>query len=331
MGKIYHMKLNYWILNLLFFCISPQIFAQYTDLINPNRPGQSQGAFSVGKNVYQLEMGLGYGKEKHNLLQTKTNGLLGEYAVRLGFFTEELEINLTGAFQQHDVTYQNLGYSEKISNFSSNTLGAKYLIYDPYIKRELKGPNLYSWRKNNRFQVEDLIPAISLYAGLNVDTSDNPFIYEDKLTLSPKFMLMTQNNWIGGWVFVTNFIVDRITTEFPSYEYILTLTHTLRSGTSMFLENHGIFSDFYSDQLLRFGVAQLINANLHVDASLQVNFKDTPTKTYGRIGIAYRLDRHNEDEFIEEKQGLFGRQLKKDRKEKDRKEKEQRQIEESDL
>lgn len=330
MGKIHNMKRSYRILFIFLLCITSQAFPQYTDLINPNRPGQSQGAFSVGTNVYQLELGLGYGKEKHNLLKTNTTGILTEYAFRIGFLYEELEFNVTGAFQQHDITYSNLGYSEKIRNFSNNTLGFKYLLHDPNIKRELKGPNLYSWKKNNRFQTEDLIPAISLYAGLNIDTADNPFIYEDKLTLSPKFMLITQNNWIGGWVFVTNFIVDRISTDFPSYEYILTLTHTLRSGTSMFVENHGIFSDYYSDQLLRLGVAQLINANLHIDASLQVNFKDTPTKTYARIGIAYRLDRHREDEFIEEKRGLLGRQIKKERKTKEQNEKQRRQMEESE-
>lgn len=318
------MKLSLRISFLFFLLLlGPQAFSQYTDLINTNRPGQSQGAFSVGRDVYQLELGVGYGKEKHNLLETKTTGMFAEYALRIGVITEELEFNLTGSFQYHDIEYYNLNYSEKLSNFRSNTLGAKYLIYDPYIKKVLEGPNLYSWRKNNRFQLEDLIPAIGVYAGVNFDAADNPFIYENEFTLSPKFMIITQNNWIGGWVFVTNLIADRISTEFPSYEYILTLTRTMRTGTSMFVENHGIFSDFYADQILRVGIAQLLNANLHIDASVQVNFKDTPTKTYGRIGFAYRLDRHSEDDYLEEKKSLFGagNELKKERK---RKNKEQR-------
>ena len=33
------------------------VFAQYTDVINSNRPGISQGAFAVGKNVLQFELG----------------------------------------------------------------------------------------------------------------------------------------------------------------------------------------------------------------------------------------------------------------------------------
>lgn len=304
------MKLCYRIVFLFLLFVSPQAFSQYTDLINTNRPGQSQGAFSVGRDVYQLEWGLGYGKEKHDLLNTKTNGIFTEYAIRVGVFFEELEFNITGAFQQHDIEYMDFGYSEKIRNFARNTLGVKYLIYDPNIDRIKRGPNLYSWRKNNRFQLEDLIPAISVYGGVNLDTSNNPFIYENDFTVSPKFMIVTQNNWIGGWVFVTNLIADRVSTDFPSYEYILTLTHTLRTGTSMFIENHGIFSDFYADQILRLGIAQLISPNLHIDASAQINFKDTPTKTYGTIGLSYRMDRHTDDDYVEEKGSLFRRKQK---------------------
>ena len=331
MGKTYSMKLCYRIFFLFLLFVSPQAFSQYTDLINTNRPGNSQGAYSVGRGVYQLEWGLGYGKEKHDLLNKETTGIFTEYALRFGMVAEELEINITGAFQQHDIEYLDLGYSEKVRNFARNTVGVKYLIYDPNIKRVQKGPNLYSWRKNNRFQVEDLIPAISVFGGVNFDTEDNPFIYENDFTLSPKFMIVTQNNWIGGWVFVTNLIADRISTDFPSYEYILTLTRTMRSGTSMFVENHGIFGDFYSDQILRLGVAQLINPNFHIDASVQANFKDTPTKTYGRIGLSYRLDRHTDDDYVEEKGSLFGRKMKKERKQKEKKQKSQREIEESGL
>lgn len=295
----------------LFFFIGPEAFSQYTDLINTNRPGLSQGAFSVGRDVYQAEIGFGYGKEKHNLLETKTTGIFTEYALRMGMISEELEFSFTGAFQHHDIEDRYTSSSYTLRNFSSNTLGAKYLLYDPNIKRELDGPNLYSWRKNNRFQLEDLIPAVSVYAGLNIDAADNPFIYEQDFTISPKFMVITQNNWIGGWVFVTNLIADRISTKYPSYEYILTLTRSMhRSGTSFFIENHGIFSNFYADQIVRLGVAQLINKNLQIDASLQVNLKDTPSKTYGRLGFSYRLDRHKKDDFLEKKKSLFGQKYK---------------------
>jgi hypothetical protein len=288
---------------LLSFITFSNVSAQYTEMINTNRPGGSQGAFSVGTNVLQFESGISYGKEKHELLKTETNGLAIDYSVRYGFWKERLEVSLMGEYQSNKVTDNRSAVSREysLSNFKSNTLGAKYLIYDPYRKRDLEGPNLYSWKANNKTQWADLIPAISIYAGANFDFADNPFTPEAESKISPKLVLSTQNNFIGGWVFVTNIIVDRVTTDFPTYGYILTLTHATNRYFSVFLENQGLKSDFYSDQLIRGGAAALVNGNLQVDLSLAYSFKDTPSKFYGRAGVAYRFDMHDKDEYLEDK------------------------------
>lgn len=293
---------------ILVFSPLLQITAQYTDMINTNRPGVSQGAFSVGTNVLQLETGFSLGKEEHRLFNTETDAFTWDYSLRYGLLKEELEISLIGEFQSNTVSFANSSVvaEDKFANFRSNTLGAKYLFYDPYRKRQLQGPNLYSWKANNTFQWADLIPAISIYAGVNFDFEDNPFSPEFEQTISPKFVLSTQNNWIGGWVFVTNIIVDRVTTDFPTYGYIVTLTHSVTDYFSVFLENQGLKSDFYADQLLRGGAAVLISKDLHVDLSGMVNFKDTPSRLYVRVGAAYRFDMHSNDEFIEDK-GKAGR------------------------
>lgn len=287
---------------LISFLSFSNVSAQYTEMINTNRPGGSQGAFSVGTNVLQLEAGLSYGKEKHELLKTETNAWAIDYSVRYGFWNERLEISLMGEFQANNITDNRSTTAREynLSNFKSNTLGAKYLIYDPYRKRDLEGPNLYSWKANNKTQWADLIPAVSIYAGANFDFADNPFVPEEDGSISPKFVLSTQNNFIGGWVFVTNIIVDRITTEFPTYGYIVTLTHATNRYFSVFLENQGVKSDFYSDQLLRGGAAALINKDLQVDLSITYSFKDTPSRFFARAGLAYRFDMHSTDEYLED-------------------------------
>ncbi len=288
---------------LLFsFLTVSSVTAQYTEMINTNRPGGSQGAFSVGTNVIRIETGFNYGKEEHSLLKTETTGSSIDYTVHYGFFNERLEVSLIGEFQSNNVTDNRSAVTReyKLSNFKSNTIGAKYLLYDPYRKRDLAGPNLYSWKKNNKIQWEDLIPAISVYAGANFDFADNPFTPEPEGVISPKVVLATQNNFIGGWVFVTNIIVDRVTTEFPTYGYIVTLTHATNRYFSIFVENQGFKSDFYADQLLRGGAAALINDDFQVDLSLTYSLKDTPSKFYGRVGVAYRFDMHDTDEYLED-------------------------------
>ena len=55
-------------------CSVHLLSAQYTETINSNRPGQSQGAFSVGTGVYQAELGGFYNDESHSLRFTETDG-----------------------------------------------------------------------------------------------------------------------------------------------------------------------------------------------------------------------------------------------------------------
>lgn len=287
-------------LRLLFFiCFFPfsHVFAQYTDMINANRPGVSQGAFAVGRNILQVETGFSYGKEKHSLQKTETQGMGIDYSIRYGLLKEQLEISIIGEFQHNNITY-NSGIEQRVANFKSNTVGMKYLLYDPYKEMYKDKPNLYSWRKNNTIQWADWVPAVGLYFGLNVDFPDNPLTQKNGSTVSPKFMLTTQNNWVGGWVFVTNIIADWGTTNEPSYGYIVTLTHATNRYFSIFIENQGIKNNYYADQLLRGGAATLINQDLELDLSVTVNFKDTPSKLYGRLGMAYRFDMHKQDEYL---------------------------------
>ena len=76
---------------LLFSYLS--LFAQYTETINSNRPGFSQGAFSVGKQILQFEAGFGLGKEEHSLLNNETSAFIIDYEIRYGVWKEELEIS----------------------------------------------------------------------------------------------------------------------------------------------------------------------------------------------------------------------------------------------
>ena len=221
----------------LFLFTSISVFSQYTETVNSNRPGFSQGAFSVGKNILQFEAGFGIGNEEHLLLNKKTDAFIIDYNVRYGVWKEELEISLIGAYQSNSITLTDSGATFKERNFTSNTVGAKYLFFDPYRKKQLEKPNLYSWKANNGFKWKDLIPAISLYAGANFDQVDNPITHfpnngitffnpelETGLEISPTIAIATQNNW-GRWVFVINLIGERITLDEKSYSFILTLTH----------------------------------------------------------------------------------------------------------
>ena len=260
--------------------------AQFTDVINSNRPGKSMAAFSVGKTVIQAEMGFCGSTEKHDLLGYETKGVGSDLNLRYGAFLEQLEFNLDLQYQND--TYKTDFESYRRKAFKQTTFGAKYLIYDPNKNYEEK-INVYSWKANHKFSYRSLIPSIGVYAGLNINLSKNEFSFPTDPTISPKAMLITQNQF-GKFVFVTNLIADKISTDYPSYGYILTLTRGFTPRWTGFLETQAYLSDFYADNVARGGAAYLIQENIQIDANLAVNFKNTPSLFVAGIGISWRFD-----------------------------------------
>ncbi|MEN2412790.1 transporter [Flavobacterium mesophilum] len=281
------LKIKNLLIASLFFV--PQFFfGQYTDVINSNRPGETMSAYAVGKSVIQGELGI-YGiKEKHDLLDYDASGFGTDFTLRYGAFLEQLEFVLDVQYQMENFDTPYTSY--KKNDFRQTVLGAKYLIYDPY-KNYKKESNIYSYKANHAFNWHELIPAVSIFAGANFIGADNPYYFSANSEISPKVALVTQNLFGGGrWVFVTNIIADYIGTDYPSYGYVLTLTHGFNAKWSGFIENQGYKSDFYSDAILRGGAAYLLSPNMQVDASISTNFKNTPSILYGGVGISWRYD-----------------------------------------
>lgn len=273
---------------LSFLLIPLWSFAQYTDQINSNRPGETMSAFAVGKSVIQLETGA-YGiSQKHHLLNYVTNGYGIDATIRYGMFKEKLEFLA-------DVQYQSQLYEARLITMDQKALkqtvlGAKYLLYDPF-KNQEKKVYVYSWKVDKSFKWKQLIPAVSVFAGANITSANNPYHFSTKAGISPKVILITQNHFgDGSWVLVTNTIADYIGTEFPSYGYAVTLTKGLNKNWSGFIENQGYKSDFYSDLIVRSGAAYLVTKDLQLDVSASASLKNTPSIFYGGIGFSYRYD-----------------------------------------
>lgn len=286
---------------LSFFCGIYFSHAQYTETLNSNRPGESQGAFAVGKKVLQLETGAYMGNDNHSLLLRDTDILGVSYGLRYGFLTEILELNFFGSFQDEVTTLTRGNREEQFerSNFRQNTIGAKFLLFDPYRSLEKDKPNLYSWKANQGFKWKTLIPAVAVYGGANFSWWENPYMFQGESAISPKAAIITQNNW-GRWVLVLNFIGDKFTEEFPTYSGIATLTHAITPKFAVFGEYQGIISDLYADDIARAGAAYLFGRDFQLDISGLLNFKETPSRWQVAAGISYRLDMHSDEEYDKE-------------------------------
>lgn len=275
--------------------------AQYTDIINSNKPGRSMGAYSVGQKVAQAEADVYYETNKHEALNLSQENIGLNYMVRYGVWRNEFEIIGDGTFLYSNRTADGLSSSKL--GFQHNTIGAKYLFYDPVF---LSKSNVYSWKANADFSWRKMIPAISLYLGFNI-LEKNRYLYElnneDYKIITPKAIIALQSHPLNEVALVLNLVGNNMASKHAQYNYIFTLTHNLYDDRwSIFLESEGITSDYYKDSLLRMGASYLIDENFQINASIGASWKTTPTRYLGGIGVSYRFyDRYKDIEYIEKK------------------------------
>ena len=307
-----------------FLIISATTYAQYTDIINSNRPGESMSAFSVGKTVIQAEAGL-YGiNEKHDLLRYEAKGFGTEIDVRYGAFFDQFEFALNTQYQYD--WYESPLIKDTRGGFKQITIGAKYLIYDPFIKKEKH--NLYSRKANHKFSWRQFIPAVAVYAGLNLKLGTNPYTFPTDRGISPKIMVITQNHFGNKWVWVNNFIADKYMTDYPSLGIISTMTRGFNMRWSGFIEVQGYKSDYYADTVLRLGAAYLIRENIQLDASVSKNIKETPALMLANIGMSWRFDSNWETNYKRIKSDKKDKKSdKKSKKDKGKKRKDEVELE----
>lgn len=328
----------------IFLLSFSSLFSQYTDQINSNRPGISIGAFAVGKRVIQMEGGFAFQNFNHSSYNQSTfNAGVNFLSIRWGFWSERLELTYQGAYLKGTLKSKIITTPQYKTEkgLVENFLGIKYLLYDPY-KKERK-INVYSWKANNGFKLRDLLPAVSLTAGANVQVGKNqpypyrnyfanlyrPIFYqnlglpvEKEPILHYRAMLATQTHFLRSWVLVTNLIYHRIQSDYPEQNYIVTLTHTLNPYWSVYVENEGRYSKLFRDNFIRGGLAYLLSNDIQIEATLGANTKNTPGMLFVNAGVSYRLDFHKafisaaelESKALEKEEKQVRKAVKKDSK-----------------
>ena len=225
--------------------------------------------------------------------QLLSSSYVPSYTAGLTFFIAVAATNLF-----HQGNWQRVYAAKNYQNDGDSTYR---LFYDTikggdYRARE---ENVYSWKANNGFKFRELIPAISITLGTNINfEKNNPFpfnnvfgniyrpIFFQNLGISvdeePFFhlrgTLATQSHFLSSWVFVTNFSYDRYLSIDPQMSYILTLTHTLNPLWSVYIESQGNRSELYRDSLFRLGFAYLYSDNIQVEATIGGSTKSSPSR-----------------------------------------------------
>jgi hypothetical protein len=272
--------------------------AQYTDVINSNRPGFSESPYSVGTGIYQFESNIFFKNTTIEPTFSRPQSLGINFAFRTSFFLEKLELNLNASFQRDKIAFKNIFTSHYFgSGLSEFTIGAKYLVFQQEYKDKSK--EIRSWKKRNAFDWKRAIPSVAVYAGVNTDMLGD--IYKvGKFT--PKFGVLLQNDFSESFNLITNVFYDKMGTDFSELSYIITATINFNERWSTFFEHQWANTKFLSRGNVGTGLAYLYNRNLQFNSSLRLVVEGKATGFYSSFGVSYRLDRHK-DKLISDGNG----------------------------
>ena len=286
------MKYFLSIITLLTLSIS---HAQYTDIINSNRPGASVGAYSVGKGVFQAEAGLGYfnNSYKSGLITTEQANKIGQLFLRYGFLSERLEINADLGYTNNKTTVSGgIGgtTSAEVKGFNINTVGLKYMLFQAKTERET---NIRSWKANQRINWKEFIPTVTLSAQMHTDLIGAPFKTN---ALGFKAGLLLQNNFSSGLVFTGNVFADNVSDPNTRYfNYIAGLTYAISKKFSIFGEYDGrMYKLQPKENWGGFGLAYLFSKDLQVDIDARKLFSANDNAFYIGLGFSWRADMHKD-------------------------------------
>lgn len=274
---------------LLFF--TSNVFSQYTDIINSNRPSLSESPFSVGTDVLQFETGFFY--EDRTFTHFSDVSSFGtNFSVRYGKLMENLEFIADVTYRYDDVKKNviHIPTSYKSYGISHLTIGAKYLIY----KQEYddKSKEVRSWKRRMAFDWKRLIPSVGVYAGVNTNFVGPDF---KETGITPKVGVLLHNEFSPRFILVTNIIGDKLTNkERINYQYMVTATYVLHPNWSIFAENEGNFNDYSDEFFAGIGLGYLVNQHLQLDISYRTALNVDLTNPIYSAGFSWRLDRHTD-------------------------------------
>lgn len=238
-------------------------YAQYGESIRTARPGQAIGAFTLGKNVFQLQNGYNITYlEKVNGSIDGLNEVFNQNTVlRLGL-TEHFEIS---GVINWSTTYQEIGNSSvSVGGVTGTQIGVRY----------------------NFTTNEGIIPTIGLQYRALLPLGSKGLSRKD---MASRIILSTGNKLSKTINLTTNLIVDveDFDTE-AKIGYIIKTSFSLSRRWSTFIEAFGSFDPFVVN--FDTGLAYLVNKDFQLDFSAGYFDNSLSQDYFYDFGLSWRFD-----------------------------------------
>lgn len=275
--------------SLIALFLSIGISAQFTEIINSNRPGQSDTPYSVGVGIHQIESGLFLADNNELSVDANYDSYGLEFVYRTGIFFERLEVDLRGSFttEKERYIFNNQIESKTVSGLSDLVVGSKMMLYEQ--KYTDKSKEVRSWKRRHSFDKKRLIPTIGIYTAFNTNLVNSTF--KDELDEpSLKGALLLQNNLSDRLVLVNNLIIDKIAKDNQYFQHSITGTFSISTTFSTFIEGLGQYQEG-SSPFFDYGIgfAYLLSPDLQLDTSFRSNLSEDFDSILISAGVAWRF------------------------------------------
>jgi hypothetical protein len=233
-----HMKAYAKLLVIPFLVLCGVADAQFYETINSGRPGQSVGAYTVGRGVFQIQSGFDSFGYTNNDLGRKDRGFLNGTGLRFGL-TESFEVGAFFEYRHEEVTAAS--YTSFRDGLSNCIIGLRHQIS--------AGKGLVP---SVGFQFRLRLPVLSEY--YKIDNVAPSFVFVTSQKLSKSFTLIT--NLGGSW---------NGTDATPMGTYTVNLSCAFTKTFGAMVESYGSFSHGTFETRMDTGVAWLATKNLQLD------------------------------------------------------------------
>lgn len=260
--KVKNSKINIikYIVVLLFLIGSGSCFGQYSEIIRTGRPGQSIGAYTVGKNVLQFQQGINYYSVDDTNLST---GFVSNNVIRYGI-SETIEFSTLIDYQTERT---DLG---KDVPTTKNGLSNLHIGFRAHINDQ-KG-----WFPVTGFQMRLKIPNVS-------DDFESKYVAADMVFVAnwalPKNMSLA-TNWVMSY---------SGNDPNPLGKYVINFGFPIYRKISGFVGNYGQINQSVFETRFEGGLAYLINNNFLLDISSGYGSNHRKKGYFVSTGISYRI------------------------------------------
>ena len=294
---------------LCFILFTNTNYAQYTNIINANRPGDTETPYSVGRGVFQVENSVLFNNTDNQSINSEANAFSNDIYVQYGFWSERLQASLKHRFTSSDGTIN--GITNNILGTENLSIGLKYLLYE-HINKE--SPELKkSWKRRYGFKYNGLIPSIGIAAYVNT-----PFIHSkfNRNTTSASASIITQNS-INRKLRINNqFDLKHIGEDDQEFVYAISSSYVVARRFNPYFQfrYHNLKEfDFFN---LGIGTPFLVNRNLAVGIHYNATLGNDISGHEIGLNLSFRIDNHYDRwEYIEEPKKVKEEKNKKEEEE----------------